>query len=53
MKFQKEWSGNPPFAFEVLEEIEKGETQTDIEFQADLSALKELWLEKLADTELY
>jgi hypothetical protein len=53
LKLQKEWSGNPPFAFEVLEEIEKGETQTDAEFKADLSALKDLWLEKLAGVELY
>jgi hypothetical protein len=41
------------FAFEILEELEKGETQTDKEFKADLELLKEMWLEKLSDSELY
>jgi hypothetical protein len=53
MKLQKEWTNNPPFAFEILEEIEKSENQTDGEFKTDLSTLKELWLEKLVDCVLY
>jgi hypothetical protein len=39
--------------FEVLEELEKGEGQTDEEFKADLALLKRLWLEKLVGQELY
>jgi hypothetical protein len=32
----------------VLEEIAKGATQTDREFERDLADYKELWLEKLS-----
>ena len=41
------------FLFEVLEELEKGETQSDKEFKADLAVLREIWLEKLSGQELY
>jgi len=41
------------FVFEVLEELEKGETQSDKEFKADLTVLKDMWLEKLSGQELY
>ena len=55
LKLQKDWErqGGRGFAFEVLEELEKGEAQTDAEFAADVKALKELWLEKLAGEPLY
>ena len=45
-KDYKEQNGEG-FEFDVLEELQKGETQTDKEFQADLALLKSLWLEKL------
>lgn len=38
--------GAAGFVFEVLEEIEKKETQTPREFSEDVSALLELWKEK-------
>ena len=41
------------FAFEVLEELPKGETQADQEFHEDLALLKSLWLEKLDGQALY
>ncbi|MCL1846864.1 MAG: GIY-YIG nuclease family protein [Coriobacteriia bacterium] len=55
LKMQKDWEeqGGVGFAFEILEELEKGETQTDAEFAADIKALKELWLEKLTGEALY
>jgi hypothetical protein len=53
-KLQKDWFPDaPPFRFEALEELEKPPEQTDAAFKADLSALKELWLEKLAAADLY
>jgi hypothetical protein len=54
LKLQKDWIPDaPPFRFEALEELEKPPAQNDTEFKADLQALKELWLEKLADADLY
>jgi len=55
LKLQNDWKaqGGEVFAFEVLEELQKGETQSAAEFKADLDALKDLWLEKLADKEMY
>ena len=41
------------FVFEVLEELTKNENQTDKEFKADLTMLKDIWLEKLSGQELY
>ena len=41
------------FKFEILEELRKGETQTDKEFRSELALLKSLWLEKLDGQELY
>ena len=51
-KDYKEQKGEA-FEFEILEELQKGETQSDKEFQADLTLLKSLWLEKLVGQELY
>ncbi len=41
------------FVFEVLETIQKGDTQTPREFRDDLALLKSIWLEKLTGQELY
>ena len=55
MKLQDDWSkhGGDQFALEVLEELARGDSQTQDEFKADVSLLKEIWLEKLSDRELY
>lgn len=49
LTLQKDWDtyGPESFVFEVLEELERGETQTPREFANDLKLLKELWLEKM------
>ena len=41
------------FVFEVLEELQRGELQTDEAFKEDLALLKSIWLEKLAGQDLY
>ena len=41
------------FVFEILEELKKGEAQSDKEFREDLALLKAIWLEKLTGQELY
>ena len=41
------------FVFEILEELQKGQSQSDKEFQDDLALLKTIWLEKLTGQELY
>jgi hypothetical protein len=54
LKLQQDWtSKDPPFVLEVVEELEKGQTQTQEEYLADLDTLKEMWLEKLAAADLY
>jgi hypothetical protein len=55
MKLQKDWKpvDAPPFIIEILEELEKTNNQTDAEFKSDILTLKEMWLEKLADADLY
>jgi hypothetical protein len=44
----EEWSkyGAEAFSFTVLEEIQKGEKQTDSEFLEDIHTLLEMWHEK-------
>lgn len=43
-----EWTqyGAESFSFQILEEIKKGETQTEKEFADDVEALLEMWIEK-------
>lgn len=43
-----EWKqyGAESFSLEILEELEKGETQTDKEFGDDIKVLYEMWVEK-------
>jgi hypothetical protein len=55
VKLQRDWEeqGSGGFAFEVLEELKMGETQTQKEFKADVEMLKEIWREKLAAESLY
>ncbi|MEA4921160.1 MAG: GIY-YIG nuclease family protein [Clostridiaceae bacterium] len=45
---REEWAkyGAESFSFTVLDEIEKGKTQTDKEFADDVDALLEIWREK-------
>lgn len=44
---------NAEFSLEVLEELKKDELQTDKAFKEDLTTLKEIWTEKMADENLY
>ena len=55
LKLQNDWNkqGGEQFVFEVLEELRKGDTQTAKEFKADIDVLKELWLDKLSNKDLY
>ena len=54
-KLQRDWDvqSGEGFVFEVLEELQKGETQTEDQFKADIKLLKDLWLEKLDTETLY
>ena len=55
LKLNQDWSAqeNSHFRFEILEEVKKGEGQTQEEFKADIALLKDLWQEKLADEVFY
>lgn len=50
LKLQREWTeyGAENFSLEILEELKKGENQTDAEFKEDIDALKEIWRENLS-----
>lgn len=49
-----EWKqyGAKTFSFTVLEEINKGDTQTDREFAEDIRILYDMWMEKQSGEEL-
>jgi hypothetical protein len=53
LKLQKDWNefGSSQFVFEVLEELEKGKTQTASEFLDDISVLKDMWLDKISESD--
>jgi len=51
----KDWAahGSGSFTLEILETIEKKDTQTNKEFKEDIIALEELWREKIGKNKLY
>ena len=55
VKLQDDWAKQEhgQFVFEVLEEIKKGENQTNAGFKEDIELLRDMWLEKLSDENLY
>ena len=55
VKLQSDWDrqGGEQFTFKVLEELQKGDTQSAEGFKADLTLLKEIWLENLSGSEFY
>ena len=54
-RIEDDWkkAGAASFVFEVLEEYAKDSAQTMEKFQADVGALKELWLEKLSGEDVF
>ena len=54
-KIQVDWKkyGAKAFDFEIIEEIERAESQNAKEFEDDLKTLKELWREKLGVSKEY
>jgi len=55
LKLQKDWTEHrgSQFVLEVLEELKKGENQTQAEFKNDINLLMELWREKLSNDDFY
>ena len=55
MKIQEDWKnfGSDAFAFELLEELVKKETQSLKEFNTDIKVLEEIWHEKIDSEKLY
>ena len=54
-KLQSDWTeqNGKYFSFEILDELRKGDTQSQKEFKADVELMKELRLEKLSGENLY
>ncbi|MFA5536346.1 MAG: GIY-YIG nuclease family protein [Bacillota bacterium] len=54
-ELQKDWSiqKGEHFIFEALETLKKKEEQTLEEFKEDVNILREMWLEKYGEDELY
>ena len=54
-KLQVDWNGQKGqgFEFEVLEELKKGELQTAAGFKEDLKLIRQMWLEKLSNENMY
>lgn len=55
VKLRDDWNKQKgeQFILEVLEELKKGESQSMEDFKADIEILLEMWLEKLAGSDLY
>lgn len=55
VRLQNDWKryGAGAFTFEVLEELEKKDSQTAGEFSNDIKTLKDIWLEKFNPDRLY
>jgi len=55
LKLASDWKefGKDAFTFEILEEIEKKEDQTEKDFGEDVKLLEEIWMEKLEGREFY
>jgi len=54
-KLQNDWLAQKgrQFEFEILDELKKGDIQTNKEFKADIDLMKEMWLEKLSAENFY
>ncbi len=54
-KIRNDWElyGPDSFVFEVLEKLEKKETQDSGDFSGDLEILEEIWRDKLISEEFY
>ena len=54
-RLKDDWAvfGGEAFSLEILEELEKMETQTPDEFKEDIRVLSEIWLEKFDPLERY
>jgi hypothetical protein len=54
-RLKEDWEayGGKAFSLEILEELEKMETQTPDEFKEDIRVLLEIWLEKSDPVEGY
>ncbi len=55
IKVQNIWQQEGPDNFEwvVLEELKKGEGQSEDSFAEDMRILKEMWMEKISPDDLY
>jgi len=55
LKLQQDWKklGGDIFTFEILEEVEKKDTQTEKEFIEDIKLLEQILIEKLDSDKLY
>ena len=51
----KDWTtyGSEVFSLEILETLDKKDTQTNEEFREDIMALEDLWREKIGRDKLY
>lgn len=51
----EDWAryGADAFELEILERLDRKETQSDADFASDIRALEELWREKLGEASLY
>ena len=55
LKLQQDWAAQKGegFVFEILDEMVKSREQSNAAFLEELNLLKDMWLEKLGDSDLY